>query len=133
MKPKFIVEPTDISTKLNSIVQTRCEVAAVPIASVRWEKLSANGEVERTIDGDELKLNFTRSDASLYRCQASNPLGSIAKTIRISFYGLFPKLFSKVLTLLVNFLKKPPHCENLSDHFAAKFATFSCGDLLFTV
>lgn len=87
VKPKFAVEPVNLSTKLNSILQTRCEVSAIPSPTVRWEKLSANGEVERTIDGDELKLNLTRKDASLYRCRASNSLGSVEKTIRISFYG----------------------------------------------
>lgn len=87
MKPKFTTEPTNISTKLNSILQTKCAVSAIPEANVRWEKLSSKGEVEKTVDGDELKFNFTKKDASLYRCRASNSLGSIEKTIRIGFYG----------------------------------------------
>ena len=40
-----------------------------------------------TIDGDELRLNFTKKDASIYKCVAENQIGRIEKAIQIKYYG----------------------------------------------
>ena len=40
-----------------------------------------------TIDGDELKFNFTKKTLSNYKCVAENQLGRIEKTIQIKYYG----------------------------------------------
>ena len=40
-----------------------------------------------TIDSDELRLNFTKSGASSYKCVAENRLGRIEKVIQIKYYG----------------------------------------------
>ena len=40
-----------------------------------------------TIENDELRFNFTKSDASSYKCVAENQLGRIEKIIQIKYYG----------------------------------------------
>ena len=43
---------------------------------------------EIIIDNDELEFqNFTKLDASDYRCVAENDLGKIEKTIKLTYYG----------------------------------------------
>lgn len=44
VKPKFLIEPVDIQAKLNSIVYTKCEVASVPDAEIKWIRLSQKGK-----------------------------------------------------------------------------------------
>ena len=43
VKPRWIVEPANISVKLNSLFSTKCEVTAIPKPTIRWIKLSSNG------------------------------------------------------------------------------------------
>ena len=46
-----------------------------------------SGEVEKTLEGNELAFNFTRSDVGQYRCSSENKLARIEKVIRIGVYG----------------------------------------------
>lgn len=88
VKPRWTNEPTNILTKLNSMLSTRCEATAIPKPTIKWIKLSSNGDDEETtIESDELKFNFTRKEASKYKCVAENPLGRIEKVIQIKYYG----------------------------------------------
>lgn len=43
VKPKFLVEPTDMQTKLNAPFSVRCKTSGLPIPTTRWEKLSPSG------------------------------------------------------------------------------------------
>ena len=43
VKPRFIIAPTNIFAKLNSLLNTKCQVTAIPLAKIKWIKLSANG------------------------------------------------------------------------------------------
>ena len=84
------------------MLSTRCEATAIPKPTIKWIKLSTNGDDEETtVESDELKLNFTRKEASKYKCVAENQLGRIEKTIQIKYYG--NKIRTFLLELLVNF------------------------------
>ena len=43
IKPRFLIEPTNIYAKLNSLLNTKCQVIAIPLAKIKWIKLSSNG------------------------------------------------------------------------------------------
>ena len=43
IKPRFLIEPTNIYAKLNSLLNTKCQVTAIPLANIKWIKLSSNG------------------------------------------------------------------------------------------
>ena len=108
---------------------TKCEAVATPKPIIRWQKLSLNQEIERTIESDELRLNFTKSDASSYKCVAENQLGRIEKVIQIKYYGnsFFPEFCSN--TSFGKFIKEGAF--NSYDHRSLKnrFSSF----YLFTI
>lgn len=81
------MEPTNILAKLNSILITKCEANAIPNPKTKWVKLASNGDLERTVESDELKFNLTKQDASMWKCLAENHLGKIEKVIQIKYYG----------------------------------------------
>lgn len=45
VKPKFLAEPIDILTKLNSPFSTKCKTIGLPAPITKWEKLSPNGSL----------------------------------------------------------------------------------------
>lgn len=72
-----------------------CEARGVPAPDITWFKdgapLPPSPEAAYTRGGRQLQLGRAQgSDAGIYTCQASNPVGVAEKAARLEVYGEWP-------------------------------------------
>ncbi|GMR60697.1 hypothetical protein PMAYCL1PPCAC_30892, partial [Pristionchus mayeri] len=86
-KPKFILEPSDITVDVGSSVLFDCRVSGEPQPQISWKKANAQMPAQRAYiaqDNRGLKIDRVQvSDEGEYICNARNPAGSIEATARL--------------------------------------------------
>ncbi|KAF8356054.1 sax-3, partial [Pristionchus pacificus] len=86
-KPKFILEPSDITVDVGSSVLFDCRVSGEPQPQISWKKANAQMPAQRAYiaqDNRGLKIDRVQvSDEGEYICNARNPAGSIEASARL--------------------------------------------------
>ena len=84
-------KPSDQSVLEGASATLRCRASGVPRPSVSWLKNDLELPVDARLSVDEggtLQLTaLKRTDSGVYRCVASNSLGSVSEFARLHVYG----------------------------------------------
>lgn len=88
-------ETSEVAVMEGHLVQFLCEARGVPAPNITWFRdgipLHPSAEAVYTRGGRQLQLGRARgSDAGLYTCRASNPVGVVEKATRLEVYGEWP-------------------------------------------
>lgn len=88
-------ETSEVAVVEGHPVRFLCEARGVPTPDITWLKdgdpLLPNAEAVYTRGGRQLQLEKAQgSDAGIYTCKASNPVGVVEKATRLEVYGEQP-------------------------------------------
>jgi len=101
-RPRIVEQPADQSVLEGESASLHCRASGVPRPSVSWLKNDLDLPVDarlRLDDNGTLQLTqLKRTDSGVYRCVASNSLGSVSEFARLHVFGE-PIRLNEIITI----------------------------------
>jgi len=96
-RPRIVERPVDQTVLEGASASLRCSASGVPRPTVSWLKNDLDLPVDvrlRVDDNGTLQMTeLRRADSGVYRCVASNSLGSVSEFARLHVFGEPPRPF----------------------------------------
>jgi len=90
-RARIVDRPADVSVLEGESAALKCRASGVPSPIVSWKKNDLDLPVDARLQVDDsgtLRLTqLRRTDSGVYRCVASNSLGSVSEFARLHVFG----------------------------------------------